>query len=286
MGDQQHGPPPSEVARAKASLGDREAQQHGGQDAELLDLHADILPDCGRLAQEASCSLTIVGRATHCPQGRDRLRQRGRGQAACRGQQQLTDPLRIHAQVPQRAAPAEPPGRRSALRLGRPGPRGPTHSRSPEPARWHPSSVRPSWSRSTSTPPDAGPVQQVDRRIGGAAVHQHIGLGRCAAAAPPAESSAALISGASTERCREKPLAVGTRRPARRATAARPAGSEALSRAVGGASRRPAQRHPPPATGRPHAGRRGRPAPGPRVVVPWSRPASTDRPRRTSADPT
>ena len=47
MGDQQPAVSGVEEARPQPGLADGEAEQHGGQDAKLLDLHGLIVPDLG-----------------------------------------------------------------------------------------------------------------------------------------------------------------------------------------------------------------------------------------------
>src|SRR3712207_9435779 len=62
-----------EVARAEPGLADGEAQQHGGQDAELLDLHGLIVPEPRGHPREAVSGRQLLrhdaGRGAHRAQG-------------------------------------------------------------------------------------------------------------------------------------------------------------------------------------------------------------------------
>ena len=79
----------------------------------------------------------------------------------------------------------------------------------------------------------AGAQQQVDRHVGGTAVHHRRGAG--AATAPSTSSSAGAAPWASTERCRQKPDAVGT---APASTAGSAGSSTCTSRSAPGTRRR------------------------------------------------
>ena len=99
----------------------------------------------------------------------------------------------------------------------------------------------------------AGVAQQLDRRVGRAAVHQHRAPGR---ADRPADQGLALTS-AVDRTMPEKPLAVGTA-PASTLGQQRlvELDERARSRAAVGASRRSARRSPRPATDQDRGGRR------------------------------
>ena len=154
--------------------------------------------------------MTIPAAVRRRPQGRrSRLGTGGAGQAAGGSEHQLGGVRRIEPERAQRAehpvgqlvGGERPAGRQRTQPEPAARPRGPARSRPSPPSRA---------GRGRPAPPRTPAlVQQLDRRVGRAAVHQDVGH-RASSRSTTLSAGSALTSAMSTARCREKPLAVGT----------------------------------------------------------------------------